>query len=88
MVLFTTAMYTGIRWHLVDLLCVGAKLFKSFVKRKAGVNPALSRSGDGNERSQWREPTHCLFEMGSGDRVGRPKSEGRPATTTMEAIAR
>jgi hypothetical protein len=34
----------------------------SFVKRKAGVNPALSRSGNGNERSQRRKPTHCLLQ--------------------------
>jgi hypothetical protein len=61
----------------------------SFVKRKAGENPALSRSGDGNERSQWPEANALsLEEMGSGGPVGSPKSEGRPATTTMEAITR
>jgi hypothetical protein len=37
--------------HLVNSTCAGAKLL-SFVKRKAGVKPALSRSGDGNEKSQ------------------------------------
>jgi hypothetical protein len=29
---------------------------------------------------------HCLDEVGSGNRVGGPESEDRPATTTTEAL--
>ena len=56
------------------------------VKREAGGNPALSRSGDGNEMLHGASQRTVSTEMGSGNRVGRPKSEDRPAATAMEAL--
>lgn len=56
------------------------------VKREAGVIPALSRSGDGNEMLRGASQRTVLIEMGSGNEVGCPKSEYRPAATTMEAL--
>jgi 5-methyltetrahydropteroyltriglutamate--homocysteine methyltransferase len=49
------------------------------------VNPALSRSGDGNETLQGVSRCTVSVEMGSSNRVGSPESEDRPAVTTMEA---
>jgi hypothetical protein len=59
---------------------------KGSVKREAGVNPALSRSGDGNEMLHGASQRTVLIEMGSGNGVGSPKSEYRPAATTVEAL--
>ncbi len=56
------------------------------VKREAGVIPALSRSGDGNEMLHGASQRTVLIEMGSGNEVGSPKSEDRPAPTAMEAL--
>lgn len=60
---------------------------KGPVKREAGVIPALSRSGDGNETLHGASQRTVLIEMGSGNGVGGPKSEDRPAPTAMEALA-
>ena len=57
------------------------------VKREAGENPALSRSGDGNEMLHGAGQRTVSREMGSGNGVGSPESEDRPAATTMEALA-
>jgi hypothetical protein len=73
----------------VDLGCAGQSLFAGmqggFVKREAGVNPALSRSGDGNERLRGASQCTVSVEAGSSNGVGGPESEDRPAATTMEA---
>jgi 5-methyltetrahydropteroyltriglutamate--homocysteine methyltransferase len=58
-----------------------------FVKREAGENPALSRSGDGNETLHGVSQSTVFCEMGSGNGVGSPESEYRPAATTTEALA-
>ena len=49
------------------------------------MNPALSRSGNGNEKLQGANQRTVFVKMGSGNRVGSPKSEDRPAATTVEA---
>jgi len=60
---------------------------KGSVKREAGEIPALSRSGDGNEMLHGASQRTVSIEVGSGNRVGCPESEDRPAATTMEALA-
>jgi len=62
----------------------GQTLERAFDNWEAGENPALSRSGDGNEILHG-ESQRTVDEMGSGNRVGRPKSEDQPAATTVEA---
>jgi hypothetical protein len=59
------------------------RAFRGLVKREAGETPALTRSGDGNERRRARA-THCSEENGKRRLVGSPKSEDRPVATTME----
>jgi hypothetical protein len=71
----------------VKLRCAGQAPEKESVKREAGEIPALSRSGDGNEMLHGASQRTVLIEMGSGNGVGSPKSEDRPAATTMEALA-
>lgn len=72
--------------RLVRYSCAGQASAKKPVKREADANPALSRSGDGNEKSQEPIQRTVLIEMGSGDGVGSPESEDRPVTTTMAAL--
>jgi len=58
--------------------CAGQTLAKGSVKREAGVNPALSRSGNGNEMLHGSKPTHCLDRDGKRQRSRQPKVR-RPA---------
>ena len=51
------------------------------------MNPALSRSGNGSETLHGASQCTVLIEMGSGNGVGSPESEDRPAATTVEALA-
>jgi hypothetical protein len=71
----------------VHCIRAGQVAYGRFVKREAGENPALSRSGDGNETLHGASQSTVFSEMGSGNGVGSPESEYRPAATTTEALA-
>lgn len=66
--------------------CAGQIAHGRSVKREAGENPALSRSGDGSEKLHGARQALSQLEMGSGNGVDGPESEDRPAATATEAL--